>query len=78
MAWNRKRATRSWEKRKARYEAETGKPFVESLEGWPLFRVRTTCLGEEPYGECDPRPPAVGGAQPAWADGAHGLDLELA
>ena len=78
MASNRKRATRSWEKRKARYEAETGKPFFEALEGWPLFRVRTTCLGEEAYGESDPRPLAVGGPQPVRADGAQGLDLELA
>ncbi len=60
MASNRKRALKSWEMRKEKYVEETGKPFVESLEGWPLLKVRMTCLGAEPYGEEDPRPPAVG------------------
>jgi stearoyl-CoA desaturase (delta-9 desaturase) len=56
LASNRKRATASWEKRKAQYEAKTGKPFFEELEGWPLFRVRITSFGvEDPYGEEDPR-----------------------
>ena len=78
MASNRKRATASWEKRKAQYEAKTGKPFFEELEGWPLFRVRITSFGvEDPYGEEDPRPPAAGGPQPAWADGARRSHLEL-
>ena len=82
MASNRKRATASWEKRKAQYEAKTGKPFFEELEGWPLFRVRTTCLGEEAYGECDPRPPRVDysrgqTAGKGWISSWHGGHVSL-
>ena len=65
MAYNRKRALNAWEKKKRKYEEDTGKPFVEGLEGWPLLKVRTTCLGADVYGEEDPRPPAVGWLQAA-------------
>lgn len=55
LAYNRKRALNAWEKKKRKYEEDTGKPFVEGLEGWPLLKVRTTCLGADVYGEEDPR-----------------------
>jgi len=54
LAWGRKRALEVWKIRKARWEELAGRPVVESLQGYPLFRRRTVTFGPSNYGEEQP------------------------
>jgi stearoyl-CoA desaturase (delta-9 desaturase) len=53
QVWDRKRALGVWENRKARWEAEHGRPVLESVEGPPFFKHRVITFGPELYGEAD-------------------------
>jgi stearoyl-CoA desaturase (delta-9 desaturase) len=45
LVYDRKRATKVWEIRKARWVSEQGRPVLESLEGPPLFKSRVVTFG---------------------------------
>jgi stearoyl-CoA desaturase (delta-9 desaturase) len=45
LAWDRKRADKVWENRKARWVKEQGRPVIESWEGPPLFKHRVITFG---------------------------------
>eukprot|EP00747_Dinoflagellata_sp_TGD_P125366 gnl/TRDRNA2_/TRDRNA2_174154_c4_seq10.p1 gnl/TRDRNA2_/TRDRNA2_174154_c4~~gnl/TRDRNA2_/TRDRNA2_174154_c4_seq10.p1 ORF type:complete len:698 (-),score=103.00 gnl/TRDRNA2_/TRDRNA2_174154_c4_seq10:267-2195(-) len=50
LAWDRKRAIPVWERRKTRWEEQSGRPVLESIEGPPLFRRRVITFGPIDYG----------------------------
>eukprot|EP00747_Dinoflagellata_sp_TGD_P162889 gnl/TRDRNA2_/TRDRNA2_181014_c0_seq1.p1 gnl/TRDRNA2_/TRDRNA2_181014_c0~~gnl/TRDRNA2_/TRDRNA2_181014_c0_seq1.p1 ORF type:complete len:697 (-),score=76.18 gnl/TRDRNA2_/TRDRNA2_181014_c0_seq1:422-2512(-) len=59
LAWGRRRAHDLWARRKAQWEEKSGRPVIESLEGFPLFRYRVVTMGPHPvdgnqYGEDGP------------------------
>jgi stearoyl-CoA desaturase (delta-9 desaturase) len=49
LVWGRKRASKVWDLRKAKWEEETGRKVIESMEGPPLFKRRVVTLGPQPY-----------------------------
>lgn len=51
LAWGRKRALDVWKVRKARWEEQTGRSVVESVEGPLLFRRRAVTFGPADYGD---------------------------
>eukprot|EP00747_Dinoflagellata_sp_TGD_P125375 gnl/TRDRNA2_/TRDRNA2_174154_c4_seq8.p1 gnl/TRDRNA2_/TRDRNA2_174154_c4~~gnl/TRDRNA2_/TRDRNA2_174154_c4_seq8.p1 ORF type:complete len:722 (-),score=99.44 gnl/TRDRNA2_/TRDRNA2_174154_c4_seq8:406-2493(-) len=51
LAWDRKRATSVWDGRKTRWEEQSGRPVLESIEGPPMFRRRVITLGPVDYDE---------------------------
>lgn len=58
LAWGRKRATRLWDQKKAKWSRDAGREVVETLRGPPLFKTRQVVVGPEPYGEDEQPEPA--------------------
>lgn len=50
LAWDRKRAIKVWEVRKARWEQAHGRRVIEAIEGPTLFKRRVVIFGPADYG----------------------------